>query len=35
VVSVAVLAVSMVSSAIAARRLSRFYALEAFRGREE
>jgi ABC-type antimicrobial peptide transport system permease subunit len=31
----AVLAVSMISSAIAARRLSRFYALEAFRGREE
>ena len=35
VVSAAVLAVSMISSAIAARRLSRFYALEAFRGREE
>ena len=31
----AVIAVSMASSAIAARRLSRFYALEAFRGREE
>jgi ABC-type antimicrobial peptide transport system permease subunit len=35
VVSAAVLLVSIVSSAIAARRLSRFYALEAFRGREE
>jgi putative ABC transport system permease protein len=31
----AVVAVSIVSSAIAARRLARFYALEAFRGREE
>jgi putative ABC transport system permease protein len=35
VVAGGVLAVSVVSSAIAARRLSRFYALEAFRGREE
>ena len=34
VVSGAVVVVSVVSSAIAARRLSRFYALEAFRGRE-
>jgi len=35
VVSGAVLAVSLISSVVAARRLSRFYALEAFRGREE
>jgi ABC-type antimicrobial peptide transport system permease subunit len=34
VVFVAVLVVSVISSAIAARRLTRFYALEAFRGRE-
>jgi putative ABC transport system permease protein len=35
VVSAAVLVISIISSAVAARRLSRFYALEAFRGREE
>jgi putative ABC transport system permease protein len=34
-VSMAVLAISMFSSVVAARRVSRFYALEAFRGRED
>jgi putative ABC transport system permease protein len=35
VVSMAVLAISMFSSVVAARKVSRFYALEAFRGRED
>jgi len=34
VVAAAVIAISVASSALSARRLSRFYALEAFRGRE-